>query len=142
MLSGGEARNPIMTAITGVSGASSEPGAAAVYALGSNPAESARLQRQSEELRPESIALLDRIGLEPGGSAIDLGCGPSGILDLLSAAVAPGGHVIGLDADPAHVALARQYARDRGLANVEVMSADARHTGLPSDAFDLVQIGR
>ena len=111
---------------------------AEVYALGSNPAESARLQRQSEELRPESVALLDRIGLAPGGSAIDLGCGPSGILDLLSAAVAPGGHVIGLDADPAHVALARRYARDRGLANVEVMSADARHTGLPSDAFDLV----
>src|ERR1700685_618183 len=86
------------------------PDAADVYALGSNPDESARLQRQSAELRPESIALLSRIGLKPGRSAIDLGCGPSGILDLLSAAVSPGGRVVGLDADPAHVALARQYA--------------------------------
>jgi SAM-dependent methyltransferase len=116
----------------------SVPTAADVYALGSNPDESARLRRQSEELRPESAALLSRIGLEPGQSAIDLGCGPSGILDLLAAVVSPGGRVVGLDADPAHVALARQYAGTRGLANVEAIPGDARHTGLPSDAFDLV----
>lgn len=127
-----------MTAATVPAGSATDPGAADIYALGRNPDESARLRRQSEELKPESAALLDRIGLEPGQSAIDLGCGPSGILDLLSAAVAPGGPVVGLDADPAHVALARQHARDRGLTNVEVMSADARHTGLPSGTFDLV----
>jgi ubiquinone/menaquinone biosynthesis C-methylase UbiE len=117
---------------------SAEADAAAAYALGSNPGESARLHRQSEELRPESIALLDRIDLMPGQSAIDLGCGPSGILDLLSAAVAPGGRVVGLDADPAHVTMARQYARQHGLANVELVAADARRTGLPADSFDLV----
>jgi ubiquinone/menaquinone biosynthesis C-methylase UbiE len=129
----------IMTAAAGpAAGPATGPAAADVYALGRNPDESARLRRQSEELKPESVALLDRIGLEPGQSAIDLGCGPSGILDLLSAAVAPGGRVLGLDADPAHVALARQHARDRGLTNVEVMFADARHTGLPSGGFDLV----
>jgi SAM-dependent methyltransferase len=109
-----------------------------VYALGSNPAESARLQRQSEELRPESVALLSRLGLRPGQSAIDLGCGPSGILDLLSDAVSPGGRVIGLDADPVHTAMAHQYARQHRLANVEVVTTDARHTGLPPDSFDLV----
>jgi SAM-dependent methyltransferase len=117
---------------------SAGPDAAAVYALGSSPGESARLQRQSEELRPESVALLDRIGLEPGQSAIDLGCGPAGIIDLLAAAVSPGGRAVGLDADPAHVTMAREYADQRGLANVEVVAADARHTGLPSGSFDLV----
>jgi SAM-dependent methyltransferase len=116
----------------------SVPAAVDIYALGSNSKESARLQRQSDELRPESVALLNRIGLKPGQSAIDLGCGPSGILDLLSAAVAPGGRVVGLDADPAHVALAREYASKHGLANVELGRADARHTGLPSGSFDLV----
>ena len=114
------------------------PAAADVYALGSNPAESARLQRQSDELRPQTAELLGRIGLAPGQSALDLGCGPSGILDLLSVAVFPGGRVTGLDADPAHTALARQHASERGLANVEVVTADARHTGLPPDSFDLV----
>jgi len=94
-----------------------------VYALGSNPDETTRLRRQSDELRPQTAELLDRIGLEPGQSAIDLGCGPSGILDLLSAAVSPGGHVVGLDADPAHTALASQYVGELGLANVEVATA-------------------
>src|SRR5580658_9966429 len=114
------------------------PDATDVYSLGSDPGESARLQRESDELRPESIALLSRISLKPGQSAIDLGCGPRGILDLLSAAVSPGGRVVGLDANPEHVAMAYEYARRSGLANVEVVASDARHTGLPSDSFDLV----
>ena len=109
-----------------------------VYALGRNPEESARLRRQSDELRSQSAELLGRIGLRPGQSAIDLGCGPSGILSLLSAAVSPGGRVVGLDAEPAHTAMASQYASELGLSNVEVITADARHTGLPADSFDLV----
>lgn len=112
--------------------------AADVYALGSNLAESSRLRRQSEELRPEAVALLGRIGLTPGQAAIDLGCGPSGILDLLSAAVSPGGRVVGLDADPRHTAMAARHTRELGLADVTVVTADARHTGLPSGSFDLV----
>jgi hypothetical protein len=47
-----------------------------VYALGSSPGESARLQRQADELADDSAALLDRVGLRPGQSVIDLGCGP------------------------------------------------------------------
>jgi ubiquinone/menaquinone biosynthesis C-methylase UbiE len=112
--------------------------AADVYTLGRNPYESSRLRRQSDELRPQSTELLARIGLRPGHSAIDLGCGPSGILDLLSAAVAPGGRVVGLDADPAHAAMARRYASGLGLSDVEVVTANARHTGLPPGSFDLV----
>ena len=52
-----------------------EPAAVDVYALGRDPGESARLQRQSEELRPQTTELLGRIGLAPGQSALDLGCG-------------------------------------------------------------------
>jgi ubiquinone/menaquinone biosynthesis C-methylase UbiE len=114
------------------------PSAADVYALGSDTAESARLRQQSDELRPQSAELLSRIGLKPGQSAIDIGCGPSGILDLLSAGVSPGGRVVGLDANPVHTALAARYAAERGLANVEVVTADARRTGLGSGRFDLV----
>jgi ubiquinone/menaquinone biosynthesis C-methylase UbiE len=114
------------------------PDTARLYALGRNPDESARLRRQSDELRPQTADLLDHIRLEPGQSAIDLGCGPSGILDQLTAAVSPGGYVVGLDSDPAHTALAAQYVTSMGLANVEVLTADARSTGLPPCSFDLV----
>jgi ubiquinone/menaquinone biosynthesis C-methylase UbiE len=115
--------------------------AAEVYALGADTDETARLQRQSEELQPEARALLGRLrelGLRPGQTAIDLGCGPRGILDLLAEAVGLDGRVVGLDADPAHVAVARQYASSYGFANVEVLAGDARHTGLPAESFDLV----
>ena len=110
----------------------------AVYALGTSCGESARLQRQAEELAPDSAVLLDRVGLRPGDSAIDLGCGPRGVIDLLAERVAPGGRVVGLDADPAHVAMASEFAASRGLSDVEVVRGDARHTGLEACSFDLV----
>ena len=114
------------------------PKATAIYALGSSHGESARLQRQAAELAGDSAALLDRVGLRPGHSAIDLGCGPRGIIELLAARVSPGGRVAGLDADPVHTAMAAEFAAGRGLGGVEIMTADARHTGLPSGSFDLV----
>jgi ubiquinone/menaquinone biosynthesis C-methylase UbiE len=112
--------------------------ASAIYSLGSSQAETARLERQAGELADDSRALLDRVGLKPGGSAIDLGCGPKGILDLLAERVSPGGQVVGLDADPAHTALAAEFVRDRKLQGVRLVTADARATGLPTGSFDLV----
>ena len=114
------------------------PGATEVYALGSSHGESVRLQRQADELAADSATLLDRVGLRPGQSAIDLGCGPRGILDLLAGRVSPEGRVVGLDADPAHTAMAAEFATGRGLSGVEIITADARRTGLPSGSFDLV----
>jgi len=109
-----------------------------VYALGSSPGESARLQRQADELAADSAYLLDRVALRPGQAAIDLGCGPRGILDLLAERVSPAGHVAGLDADPSHTAMAAEFAAERGLSGVEIMTADARSTGLATGSFDLV----
>ena len=110
----------------------------ATYALGSSPGESARLQRQADELAADSAALLDKVRLRPGQSAIDLGCGPRGVLDLLAERVSPGGRVVGLDADPVHTAMAADFAAEQRLSGVEIMTADARSTGLPSGSFDLV----
>jgi ubiquinone/menaquinone biosynthesis C-methylase UbiE len=132
---GGMMTRPASDSATTASGAAAP---AAVYALGDTAGESARLERQADELRPEAVELLGRIGLRPGESAIDLGCGPVGVLDVLSSGVGPGGRVVGLDANPAHVEMARSFVRRRGLANVEVVQADARHTGLAADSFDVV----
>jgi ubiquinone/menaquinone biosynthesis C-methylase UbiE len=60
------------------------------------------------------------------------------VIDLLAERVAPGGRVVGLDADPAHVAMASEFVASRGLSEVEVVCGDARHTGLESGSFDLV----
>ena len=67
------------------------------------------------------------LAADPAGSSI---CWPR--------RVAPGGRVVGLDADPAHVAMASEFVASRGLSDVEVVCGDARHTGLESGSFDLV----
>ena len=110
----------------------------AVYALGHDVDETDRLRRQADELRPDSAQLLDRVGIGPGWSAVDLGCGPRGILELLSERVAPGGRVVGVDADTAHAALAQQLVDERQLPSVDIVVGDARSTGLPADSFDLI----
>src|SRR2546427_11341915 len=55
-----------------------------VYTLGSDPAERDRLRRQSQELGHHATALMDHVGLKPGHEAIDLGCGPVGVIELAS----------------------------------------------------------
>jgi ubiquinone/menaquinone biosynthesis C-methylase UbiE len=110
----------------------------AVYSLGSSSGESERLQRQADELASDSEALLDRVKLRRGDSAIDLGCGPRGVIELLHPRVSPGGRVVGVDGDPAHVAMARELVATRALSDVQILEGDARHTGLRADSFDLV----
>jgi SAM-dependent methyltransferase len=59
-------------------------------------------------------------------------------LDLLAVRVGPGGRVVGVDADPTHVAMANEFVTRQGLAGVDVMTGDARATGLPTASFDVV----
>ena len=82
--------------------------------------------------------MLDQIGVKAGWRCLDIGCGPGGILELLSARVGPTGHVVGLDADPVFLECAREFARGR--TNVEIVSGDAYRTGLVRGSFDLVHV--
>src|SRR5215471_14387151 len=91
-----------------------EPDPNDVYALGSSGGESARLQRQAEVLAPESATLLDRVGLTRGNRAVDLGCGPRGVIELMCERVLPGGRVVGIDADPNHIAMAADLVAHLG----------------------------
>jgi ubiquinone/menaquinone biosynthesis C-methylase UbiE len=118
--------------------ASGSADANAVYPLGSQRVEKDRLLRQAAELAAANAVLVDRAALSAGAAAIDLGCGPWGILDLLADRVGPHGRVVGLDADPGLVAMATELVTDRALGNVDVLLGDARHTGLDSGSFDVV----
>lgn len=107
------------------------------YFLGYRQAEQERLQRQAEELAPEATWLLDQIGLGAGARVVEIGCGPRGCLDLLSARVGPSGRVVGVERSEDAVALARELIATRGLANVEVRHGDARSAGVAERSFDL-----
>lgn len=107
------------------------------YVLGAEAPELARLLFQAELHRVEATWLLDRVALPAGGRAVDLGCGPLGIMDLLAEQVGPTGEVVGVDNEPRMLTLATRVLADRGLAGVRLVEADATATGLEPAAFEL-----
>ena len=100
--------------------------------LGRRPAEPDCLQRRAAHFRRLSAALLDHVPADPGSALVDLGCGPTGPLDLMAGRAGPSGCVVGIELDPVQVESARNFARERGLANVAIVHGDARRTSLPS----------
>jgi len=95
-----------------------------------------RLHIQSKAMAPDTIAMLDRFGPMLGWSCLDLGCGPGGITELLSARVGTAGRVIGLDMDSEFL----EHARRNASNNVEFRLGDAYGSDLPSGTFDLVHM--
>jgi SAM-dependent methyltransferase len=112
--------------------------AAEQYALGYRQVEQQRLQRQAEELGPEAAWMFDQIGIADGATVLEIGCGPRGCLDLLSARVGPSGRVVGVELSPTAVEWAQHFLTEQGLQNVEVLAGDARAVGLADGSFDLV----
>ena len=108
----------------------------ATYSLGADEAERARLLAQCELHRREATQLLYRVGVARATRVLDVGCGPLGVLDILSAWVGPAGQVIGLDNEPRMLTYAQQTIGERELANVELVPGDATRNGLPDDSFD------
>ena len=108
------------------------------YSLGGTQTELQRLLAQAEGYVRESNWLLDQCGIQPGWRTVDFGCGPIGILDLLSQRVGLRGSVVGLEREPLFVEMARAEIARRGLSNVRVVEADALNTGLEKNAYDLV----
>jgi ubiquinone/menaquinone biosynthesis C-methylase UbiE len=107
------------------------------YILGAEEHERSRLLLQGEIHRAEAEQLLARLSLPVGGRALDLGCGPLGILDMLSAAVGPDGTALGIDNEPRMIARAHNAVSERRLANVELALAEATDTGLEADSMDI-----
>jgi ubiquinone/menaquinone biosynthesis C-methylase UbiE len=108
------------------------------YALGGTLTEQQRLIAQAQGLEEHAIWLLDRIPIKPGSRAVDVGCGPIGIMNLLSARVGSDGTVVGVEREPRFVDMARAELNGLGLRNVEVIHADALRTGLEKNAHDIV----
>jgi ubiquinone/menaquinone biosynthesis C-methylase UbiE len=95
-----------------------------------------RLGLQSTAMVADTVAMLERFGPMTGWICLDLGCGPGGITDLLSARVGATGRVIGLDMNAQFLDHARENAPD----NVEFRLGNAYQSDLPAGAFDLVHM--
>lgn len=108
------------------------------YVLGGGEAELTRLRAQAAEYEASARWLLDALGIQPGARVLDVGCGPIGILGLLSERVGPRGKVVGLEREPRFAQMAKQEVERLGLTNVVIVEADALNSGLERESFDLV----
>jgi SAM-dependent methyltransferase len=108
------------------------------YVLGGTLTEQQRLLAQTEGFDPEAQWLLDQLPVQPGWRAIDVGCGPFGILHRLAERVGPRGRVVGLERETRFAAMAQQQIRQRALSSVQIVQADGTASGLAPGAFDLV----
>src|SRR5437899_8603482 len=95
------------------------------YVLGYRRAEQERLQQQAQQLAHESRWLFDQIGVAPGASVVEIGCGPHGCLELLAERVGPSGSVVGAERRQEPFELARETTRERGLGIREGLCRDA-----------------
>ena len=93
--------------------------------------EARRLAYLAEVFDPQSLRVLDRLGVTSGWRCLELGAGGGSIARALAEQVAPEGHVLATDID------VRPLAASAG-DHLEVREHDVVRDNLPEAAFDLV----
>jgi SAM-dependent methyltransferase len=93
-----------------------------------------------QEARNIEVAdlLLAQAAPQPGERVLDVGFGTGATTVPFAQAVAPGGHVTGVDISEPMLEQARKNVAATGLSNVSLVLADAQVHRFPADSFDLV----
>ncbi|GGK10364.1 hypothetical protein GCM10011583_48120 [Streptomyces camponoticapitis] len=86
--------------------------------------------------QPTTEHLLERGGVRPGQSVLDLGTGHGEPAIRAAEAVGPEGRVVGVDLSTAM--LARAHARAAALPQAEFVEGDVESIGLAAESFDVV----
>lgn len=101
------------------------------------PARSFEDHSVPHQFRPFARDLVARAAPQPGDRVLDVACGTGVVARLVAPLVAPGGSVVGLDLDPAMLAVARDCADAEGIA-VTWHGANAVALPFEDGSFDLV----
>lgn len=83
---------------------------------------------------PWAEDLADRLDVSAGESALDIACGTGAVTRVLAGRVGPQGRVVGIDLNPAMLAVAESL----GLSRVELRCADATQLPFGDGEFDVV----
>jgi len=109
------------------------------YALGHTPEEYERLRRQARAWEAATGRLLDQVGLGPGASCLDAGCGPGEAMRLMAERVGPTGRVTGIDADASLGAMTLGMLHGAGYPQCGFQAQDlTAGEPIPGAPFDLV----
>ncbi|MGZ4515881.1 MAG: class I SAM-dependent methyltransferase [Mycobacterium sp.] len=106
------------------------------YVLGHADVEVRRLLLQGRLYNDYTEHALRLAGLRSGMRVLDIGCGPGDVSFVAAGLVGPTGSVLGVDAAPAMIELARARAAEQGLSTVHFIQAaiDAIDLDEPVDA--------
>ena len=111
----------------------------ASYAMGHTPEEYERLRMQARKWDVATGRLLDQLGLGPGASCLDAGCGPGETMRAMAERVGPAGRVLGIDADPTLGAMTLATLHRAGHRQCAFLAHDlAAAEPIPGAPFDLV----
>src|SRR5262249_6629552 len=88
------------------------------------------MRSAKEPSQPHARWMLDRISIKSGFRAVDFGCGPIGIMNLLSERVGSDGVVIGIERETRYAAMAHVELSEPNLRIVRVIDGNELKTGL------------
>jgi len=110
------------------------PGVSAVAAVGQQAAyahDAGVYEARSEVFHHWRRRLVERLQPGPGDVVLDVGCGNGLCFALLQERIRPGGTIIGIEASPAMLRLARERSAAHGWNNVVLVEAAAEDAVIP-----------
>jgi len=83
---------------------------------------------------------LDRLGLRPGQTVLEIGPGPGRLLIPAAKRVLPGGVAVGIDIQPGMIERLERRAIQAGISNLKAIVGDAAQPQVSAASFDLVYL--
>jgi SAM-dependent methyltransferase len=111
---------------------------AQTYAIKGGRSGRERLRVLSQVLQAGTHDFLDRIGMRPGMSCLDVGCGGGDVTRELARRVGSTGRVMGLDLDAAQLEIVRGEAVAQNIHNIDYRVADVANPPSDVGSFDVI----
>lgn len=96
------------------------------------------LERETRPEEENPILMLDQLPIQPGDTVVDMGCGSGYYARLVSPRVGPNGKVLCVDIQPQMLDIARRYAAEEGLTNIEYVLSTPTDPKLPEGSIDFI----
>ncbi|REJ84702.1 MAG: class I SAM-dependent methyltransferase [Acidobacteria bacterium] len=96
------------------------------------------LERDSRIEEEDPAALLALLPLEPGDTAVDMGCGSGYHARRMASKVGPEGRVLCVDIQPEMLEIARRLAESEGIANIDYVLGAVDDPKLAPASVDLI----